>query len=64
MRCRRCGYNRLIKLGKRHVEDNDVLRCGECGFIFSPAYHLTRRSEETNPEGAPADQDSLTRRNA
>ncbi len=35
--CRRCGGNRLIRLDKRAREDNDVYRCGECGYIFSPS---------------------------
>ena len=37
MCCRRCGSIRLIKLGKRLEKDNDVYRCGECGYIFSPS---------------------------
>ncbi len=36
MRCRRCGGTRLIKLEKALEGDNDVFRCGECGYIFSP----------------------------
>ena len=46
MCCRRCGYTRPIKLEKRLEEDNDVFRCGECGYIFSP---VSRREE---PAGA------------
>ena len=34
--CRRCGFRRLIKLKKMLVDDHDVYRCGECGYIFSP----------------------------
>lgn len=46
MCCRRCGYARPIKLEKRLEKDNDVFRCGECGYIFSPV----SRGEE--PAGA------------
>ncbi len=36
MGCRRCGCVRLIKLAKRLPRDNDVYRCDQCGYIFSP----------------------------
>ena len=36
MICRRCQSARLIPLLKKQRDDNDVLRCRECGFIFSP----------------------------
>ena len=38
MGCRRCGCVRLIKLAKRLAGDNDVYRCAQCGYIFSPPY--------------------------
>ena len=39
MRCRRSVCSRYIKLEKRAQEDNDVFRCLECGYIFSPVSH-------------------------
>ncbi len=36
MICRRCQSTRLIPLLKKQRDDNDVFRCQECGFIFSP----------------------------
>ena len=36
MLCRRCNSSRLVKLAKKLSEDNDVFRCEDCGFIFSP----------------------------
>ena len=36
MLCRRCNGSRLVKLAKKLAEDNDVFRCEDCGFIFSP----------------------------
>ena len=36
MICRRCQSTRLIPLLKKQRDDNDVFRCKECGFIFSP----------------------------
>ena len=37
MQCRRCQSPRLIPLEKKLQDDNDVFRCQECGYIFSPA---------------------------
>ena len=37
MLCRRCMSNRLLRLAVMHPADNPVLRCLECGFLFSPA---------------------------
>ena len=34
--CRRCLSSRLLILGKRRKEDNDVYRCRDCGYLFSP----------------------------
>ena len=36
MLCRRCKSDRLIRLAVMHPADNAVLRCLECGFLFSP----------------------------
>ena len=36
MCCRRCDSTRLIRLDKKCSRDNDVFRCQECGFLFSP----------------------------
>ena len=46
MRCRRCKGVKLLKLDKRINGDNDVLRCRECGYIFSPAPTESRESAE------------------
>ena len=37
MNCRRCLSTRLLKLDKKLSQDNDVFRCLECGFLFSPS---------------------------
>ena len=37
MLCRRCMSDRLIRLAVMHPADNPVLRCLECGFLFSPS---------------------------
>gem|GEM_PF-5567779 len=37
MVCRRCMSDRLIRLAVMHPSDNPVLRCLECGFLFSPS---------------------------
>jgi len=36
LHCRRCQSLRLIPLEKKQQNDNDVFRCQECGYIFSP----------------------------
>ena len=36
MRCRRCYSSNLLALEKRAPGDNLVLRCRDCGFLFSP----------------------------
>ena len=36
MNCRRCQSLRLLALEKRVSEDNDVYRCRDCGYLFSP----------------------------
>ena len=37
MQCRRCDSQELLKLEKKSSKDNDILRCRECGFLFSPS---------------------------
>ena len=34
--CRRCESPHLILLEKKRPDDNDVYRCRECGYLFSP----------------------------
>ena len=36
MHCRRCQSLRLTPLDKKYLGDNDVFRCQECGYLFSP----------------------------
>ncbi len=55
MRCRRCDSTRLIRLDKKCSQDNDVFRCQECGFLFSPATPadtLLQRNEPGDREKA------------
>ena len=44
MQCRRCDSLRLLKLEKKSRKDNDILRCRDCGFLFSPS-----EPDEANP---------------
>ena len=37
MYCRRCFSRHLLRLEKKLPQDNEVLRCQECGFLFSPS---------------------------
>jgi|AP59_1055472.scaffolds.fasta_scaffold616040_2 hypothetical protein len=37
MHCRRCQSLRLVPLEKKQLDDNDVFRCGDCGYLFSPS---------------------------
>ena len=37
MHCRRCQSDRLIPLEKKNQNDNDVFRCQECRYLFSPS---------------------------
>jgi DNA-directed RNA polymerase subunit RPC12/RpoP len=34
--CRRCSSPHLLRLEKKLPQDNEVFRCQECGFLFSP----------------------------
>ena len=36
MTCRRCPSQRLIALEKKLPGDNEVYRCRDCGYLFSP----------------------------
>ena len=37
MYCRRCCSPHLLRLEKKLPQDNEVFRCQECGFLFSPS---------------------------
>jgi rubredoxin len=54
--CRRCASFKLLQLGKKSLQDNDVFRCQECGFLFSPAICT---EEDSRPGAGP---DSPVRR--
>ena len=45
MLCRRCNSTRLLSLAIMRRGDNPVLRCLDCGFLFSPA----RPADTTGP---------------
>ena len=42
--CRRCLSSRLLILEKKRQEDNEVYRCRECGYLFSPPPEQIRSS--------------------
>ncbi len=42
--CRRCQSSRLLILEKKREEDNDVYRCRDCGYLFSPPQGESRSS--------------------
>ena len=46
-RCRRCANGILIQLDRRRDDDNEVYRCTQCGFIFSPAASALPISQES-----------------
>ena len=48
--CRRCLSKRVLFLEKRREEDNYVLRCLECGFLFSPPRPPTPKARHTATE--------------
>ena len=54
MRCRRCDSTNLIALDKRLTTDNLVLRCRECGFLFSPPARETREAPVPTRSALPA----------
>ena len=49
LRCRRCSSGRLFVLSKVWATDNDVYRCRECGFLFSPTSPARRRRMGNGP---------------
>ena len=51
MRCRRCNSVRLFKLAIIHPKDNPVVRCRECGFLFSPALPAPATSDSVSGGG-------------
>lgn len=62
MRCHRCYSFKLLQLDKKLSQDNDVFRCQECGFIFSPQTQTQTQTQtqassgdsSNYPEAAPA----------
>jgi rubrerythrin len=54
--CRRCLSSRLLILEKKRQEDNDVYRCRDCGYLFSPppspAAPLRNTAMESGPGGS------------
>ena len=52
--CRRCLSKRVLILDKKREEDNYVLRCLECGFLFSPPHTSTPQVRHTAMEPGPA----------
>ncbi|MCH7606589.1 MAG: hypothetical protein IH962_05480 [Chloroflexi bacterium] len=54
MRCRRCDSPRLLRLDKKLSQDNDVFRCQECGFLFSPTGPLAAEEAPENREAVPS----------
>ena len=60
MRCRRCHSVRLFKLDIIHPKDNPVVRCRECGFLFSPGLPAPTPPDSVSgggdaPPGVPPD---------
>ena len=62
MRCRRCDSTNLIALDKRLTTDNLVLRCRECGFLFSPPAKEIREAAAHNRPALPTTHRAETRR--
>jgi len=54
MRCRRCNSIRLIRLDKKSSQDNDVFRCQECGYLFSPSTSAEAPKQQVSPQKTPA----------
>jgi transposase-like protein len=48
--CRRCSSFKLVQLDKKSPQDNDVFRCQECGFLFSPS---SSTEEDSRPGAGP-----------
>ena len=55
LRCRRCSSGHLFVLSKVWATDNDVYRCRECGFLFSPAATApASEAGQARQQGSPA----------
>lgn len=54
MTCRRCQSQRLIVLEKKLPGDNEVYRCRDCGYLFSPGAPPRPAAVTTAMETAPA----------
>lgn len=54
MTCRRCQSPRLIVLEKKLPGDNEVYRCRDCGYLFSPGVLPRPAAVTTAMETAPA----------
>ena len=56
LRCRRCSSGRLFVLSKVWATDNDVYRCRECGFLFSPTSPApaSEDGQRSRQQGSPA----------
>jgi len=66
LRCRRRNSSRLILLNKKWSQDNNIYRCQECGFLFSPAEprdidpaKIEHQDIDPPGSGAPADVPDL-----
>ena len=51
LQCRRCDSLNLLKLEKKSRKDNDILRCRDCGFLFSPSRPDQARPDQPGPKG-------------
>ncbi|HZA25129.1 MAG TPA: hypothetical protein VFA32_21455, partial [Dehalococcoidia bacterium] len=49
LQCRRCHSRKLVALSKKSPQDNDVFRCQECSFLFSPASVASGPPKNTAP---------------
>ena len=54
MRCRRCNSTHLVGLAKGNYRDNDIFRCQDCGFLFSPV------SEQPGGQVSPVNPQAVT----
>ena len=54
MQCRRCDSLNLLKLEKKSRKDNDILRCRDCGFLFSPSGPDEASPAQHGPKGKPS----------
>ena len=58
MICRRCRSLRLLVLEKKLPDDNDVVRCQDCGFLFSPP--VSSKLPSDPPSNPPSGRSSRT----